>query len=182
VYAYGNISGAHLNPAISLGYALSGAISWAKAATYAGIQLLASLVAVVILRLIVGGDGVGRFGAFWLGNTGVFAGLLTELVLTFILMTAVLNVAVRGKATGHAGAVIGMTVAGCLLAGGLITGASMNPARSIGPAIMNLFSANTLPERATDIIVSQVAYIAGPVGGALLAALVDRILNPSDSA
>ncbi len=180
VYSFGNISGAHLNPAVSFGFALSGAISWGRALAYAGVQVLAGIVAAFVLSLLVGRDQVGRFGAFYLGGTGVFAGLFTELILTFILVTVILKVSTGGKVANTAGIVVGLTLIACILGGSLITGASLNPARTIGPALMNLFSANTPADRAVDIVVHLVAYIAGPILGALLAAVVERYVLPND--
>ncbi len=170
-YAYGHISGTHINPAVTLGVLAAGKIEAGKAAAYIVVQILGGLVAAFTLRWVLGGV-VGGLGATTLaqnlqvGGSTVsitpLVGLVLEAILTFFLVNTVLNAAVSGKAGGHAGLAIGMTLTLAILMGGPLTGGSLNPARSIGPA---LASGNT-----TDLWV----YLVGPVLGAVVAGLLYR--------
>jgi MIP family channel proteins len=171
VYAYGHISGTHINPAVTLGLLAAGKIEAGKAAAYVVVQILGGLVAAFTLRWVLGGV-VGGLGATTLaqglqvGDSTVsitpLIGVVLEAILTFFLVNSVLNAAVSGKAGGHAGLAIGMTLTFAILMGGPLTGASLNPARSIGPA---LASGNT-----TDLWV----YLVGPVLGGVVAGLLYR--------
>lgn len=171
VYAYGHISGTHINPAITLGLLAAGKIEAGKAAAYVVVQVLGGLVAAFTLRWVLGGV-VGGLGATTLaqnlqigGSTVTITplvGVVLEAILTFFLANSVLNAAVSGKAGGHAGLAIGMTLTFAILMGGPLTGGSLNPARSIGPA---LASGNT-----TDLWV----YLVGPVLGGVVAGLLYR--------
>ncbi len=170
-YAYGHISGTHINPAVTLGVLAAGKIEAGKAAAYIVVQILGGLVAAFTLRWVLGGV-VGGLGATTLaqnlqvGGSTVsitpLVGLVLEAILTFFLVNTVLNAAVSGKAGGHAGLAIGMTLTLAILMGGPLTGGSLNPARSIGPA---LASGNT-----TDLWV----YLVGPVLGSVVAGLLYR--------
>ncbi len=171
VYAYGHISGTHINPAVTLGLLAAGKIEAGKAAAYVVVQILGGLVAAFTLRWVLGGV-VGGLGATTLaqglqvGDSTVtitpLIGVVLEAILTFFLANSVLNAAVSGKAGGHAGLAIGLTLTFAILMGGPLTGASLNPARSIGPA---LASGNT-----TDLWV----YLVGPVLGGVVAGLLYR--------
>ncbi|MEP7009726.1 MAG: aquaporin [Acidobacteriota bacterium] len=170
-YAYGHISGTHINPAVTLGVLAAGKIEAGKAAAYIVVQILGGLVAAFTLRWVLGGV-VGGLGATTLsqnlqigGSTVTITpliGLVLEAILTFFLVNTVLNAAVSGKAGAQSGLAIGMTLTLAILMGGPLTGASLNPARSIGPA---LASGNT-----TDLWV----YLVGPVLGAVVAGLLYR--------
>ncbi len=170
-YAYGHISGTHINPAVTLGLLAAGKIDAGKAAAYIVVQILGGLVGAFTLRFVLGGV-VGGLGATTLAQglqigTGTVSitplvGVVLEAILTFFLVNTVLNAAVSGKAGGQAGLAIGMTLVFAILMGGPLTGASLNPARSIGPA---LASGNT-----TDLWV----YLVGPVLGAVVAGLLYR--------
>ena len=124
-----------------------------------------------MLNLILGGNAAAQFGAFSFDATkfnsiGIF---FLEMIMAFLLATVVLQAAVRGKAGNLAGLAIGLTLAGLILGGGAISGASINPARTLGPAIV----AGNLNQ--------VVFYIAGTVIGAALAALVSsQILGMKD--
>ncbi|HXU30895.1 MAG TPA: aquaporin [Thermoanaerobaculia bacterium] len=170
-YAYGHISGTHINPAVTLGLLAAGKIEAGKTAAYVVVQILGGLVAAFTLRWVLGGV-VGGLGATTLaqglqiGDSTVtitpLIGVVLEAILTFFLVNSVLNAAVSGKAGGHAGLAIGFTLTFAILMGGPLTGASLNPARSIGPA---LASGNT-----TDLWV----YLVGPVLGGVVAGLLYR--------
>lgn len=140
VNAFGGISGAHFNPAVTSGFLVTGRIKPGLAFTYVIAQLLGATTAAGICRVVFPADAVAqaRLGiplpAPW-ATTGVV--LTMEFVMTYLLMTAIFGTAVddRGKAVKIGGFGIGLTVAFDILAGGAVTGASMNPARSFGPAL-----------------------------------------------
>lgn len=166
-YALGHWSGAHVNPAITLSVWIKGAIDARDAVAYIATQIIAAVVAAAVLNVILTGQAE-NFGAFSFeagnGSAATAAALLLELILTFCLATVVLQAAVAGKAGNMAGLAIGLTLAGCILAGGAVTGASVNPARTLGPAIV----AGQL---------GQVwVYLVGTLLGGALAALVSRFV------
>jgi len=162
---FGGISGAHVNPAVTFGFLVTRRITPGLAGAYIVSQLLAATTAAGICRTIFPVDVVAAqhlglpLPAPW-ASTGVVLG--TEFVLTYLLMTSVFGTAVdeRGRNVKIAGFGIGLTVAFDILAGGAVTGASMNPARSFGPAL--------------ELMDFQWhwAYWIAPVAGACAAALV----------
>lgn len=172
-YTMGHVSGAHLNPAVTLACAIDGAISWAKAVVYWIVQIVAAIVAAFVLTIILPNQAA-NFGAFSFGDNTTFVGaVLTELILTFLLASMVLQAAVRGRAGNLAGLVIGLTLTACILAGGAITGASLNPARTLGPAIVAALSGASIAQ--------MPAYLIGTLLGAALAAVVQKfVLNPDE--
>jgi len=177
-YSIGKISGAHLNPAVTIAIAIAGGTDWVKAAMYIAVQILAALVAALALNSILlpvaqGSAAVAAasfFGAFSY-NTGVttsIGALFTEAILTFFLAFVVVMGAVYGKAGDFAGLAIGLTLAMAIIGGGGISEASLNPARSIGPAIVAGELGNIW------------IYIIGPILGAAVAAAIARyVLNSS---
>lgn len=171
-YALGHVGGAHFNPAVTIAVAIAGGINWLKALVYIVVQLIAGILAALVLNLILGGAAAAQFGAFSFDPKFNSIGILVlEIVLTFIVATAVLQGAMRGKSGNMAGLVYGLSVAGCILAGGAISGASLNPARTLGPAII----AGNLNQ--------AVFYIVGSVlGGALAAVFSSYVLGMQDVA
>lgn len=155
IYAVGEVSGAHINPAVTVAFWASGRFPGALVGPYALAQVSGALVASGVLRALFP-------DATTLGQT-VPAGtalqsLGLEAVLTFLLMFVILGVAVGAKEVGLlAGVAIGGTVAFEAMMGGPVSGASMNPARSLGPALVAL-----------DLR-SLWVYLVGPTVGALLA-------------
>jgi aquaporin Z len=142
VNVFGGISGAHVNPAVTCGMLVTGRIAAPKAIGYIVAQLVGATVAAAACRGIFPSDivakaklGIPLPGPAWVGVGTI---LVVEFILTFLLLTSVFGTAVdeRGKAVKIGGFGIGLTVAFDILAGGAITGASMNPARSFGPALM----------------------------------------------
>jgi len=134
IYAVGHVSGAHFNPAVSFGFALTRHFPWTRAAAYWIAQGAGALVAAALLRASLG--DVADVGATLpSGSDG--QSFLWEAVLTFFLMFVIMAVATDTRAVGEAAAIaIGGTVALDALFGGPISGASMNPARSFGPALV----------------------------------------------
>src|SRR3954449_10695036 len=133
IYAVGHISGAHFNPAVTLAFALTRHFPWTRALAYWGAQLVGALLAAALLRASLG--DLAHVGAT-LPSGSQGQAFLWELVLTFFLMLVIMAVATDSRAVGEAAAIaIGGTVGLDAMFGGPITGASMNPARSLGPAI-----------------------------------------------
>lgn len=159
-YSYGHISGTHINPAVTLGVWAAGKIDAARAFSYIFFQFLGAILGAALLRWVLAGRA-GNLGATNLADGVTPAvGLVLEALLTFFLVNAVMNAGISGKATIPGGLAIGLTLISCILIGGPLTGASLNPARTLGPAvIMGNF---------TDIWL----YFAGPIVGAVAAGLL----------
>ena len=180
-YSIGNISGCHINPAVSLGVLLSGGMKAKEFAGYVISQCLGALAGSGLLAAIFGlgkvKDMTGGFGSNGLAgvNGNAFAGLLVEIVLTFIFVTAILGV--TSKKANHGsfgGLVIGLTLVVVHILGIGLTGTSVNPARSFGPAVIAAISGNTEP------IAALWVFIVGPMIGAALAAYVYKFLESKD--
>jgi MIP family channel proteins len=143
-YAYGHISGTHINPAVTLGVWAAGKIDAARAGSYIVFQIAGGIVGALVLRWVLGGTGTG-LGMTQLATSldvkgttisiSPLAGVVLEAILTFFLVNQVMNAGISGKATIPGGLAIGLTLVFCILMGGPLTGASLNPARSIGPAV-----------------------------------------------
>ena len=177
-YSIGNISGCHINPAVTLGVYLSGGMDKKDVGGYVIAQCIGALVGSALLAVIfkLGGvkDMTGGLGTNGLAGVGgnAFAGLLVEIVLTFIFVTCILGVT-SGKA-GHGsfgGLVIGLTLTGVHILGIGLTGTSVNPARSIGPAIVAAITGNPAP------LASLWVFVVGPLVGAGLAAYCYKYLE-----
>lgn len=154
IYAFGHISGAHFNPAVTLAFAAGRHFRWRVVPQYWIAQLSGAILASIVLRGMFG--DTARLGAT-LPAGSARQSLLMELILTFFLMLVITAVATDTRAVGQAAAIaIGATVGLDALFGGPVSGASMNPARSLAPALVG----NTW----TD----QWIYVVGPVIGALL--------------
>lgn len=163
IYALGHISGAHFNPAVSIGFAVGRHFPWSRAATYGVAQLAGAILAALALRITLGADADP--GLTQPSGSDLQA-LAWEVLLTFFLMLVITSVATDTRAIGEAAALtIGGSVALGALVGGPISGASMNPARSLGPALV-----------AGDLTAIGI-YLVGPVLGAMGAALAYRYLR-----
>ena len=162
VYAVGDISGAHLNPAVTLGFAAAGRFEAGAVAPYLLAQGLGALAASLTLRALFPAHAT-------LGATrpagGVGQAFGFELLLTLMLMVVILRVSTGGKEKGiTAGIAVGSVIALEALFAGPVCGASMNPARSLAPALVS--------GNAQHLWV----YLVAPTSGALLAVVVDRLL------
>ena len=177
-YCVGNISGCHINPAVSLGVLISGGMSLSDffgyiiaqcAGAFAGSGLLAAIFSLGGVKDMTG--GFGSNGLDRVGNNAL-AGLIVEVVLTFIFVITILGV--TSKKAGHGsfgGLVIGLTLTLVHILGIGLTGTSVNPARSIGPAIVAAIDGNT------DPISCVWVFIIGPLLGAAAAAGVYMYLS-----
>lgn len=135
IYATGHISGAHMNPAVTLGFALARHFPWRRVPAYWAAQLVGAVLASLTLRGLLG--TVAHMGAT-LPSGGVAQSFGFEAAMTFFLMFVIMAVATDVRAVGQAAAIaIGGTVALEAIFGGPISGASMNPARSFGPALVS---------------------------------------------
>ena len=177
-YSIGNISGCHINPAVSLGVLLSGGMSVKDFVGYVVAQCVGALAGAGILAGIfnLGGvkDMTGGFGSNGLAGVGgnALAGLLVEIVLTFIFVIAILGVTSKKQSHGSfGGLVIGLTLVVVHILGIGLTGTSVNPARSFGPAVMAAISGNAAA------LSSLWVFIVGPLVGAALAACVYKVLE-----
>lgn len=165
VYAMGHISGAHFNPAITIGFAVTGHFPWRRVPTYLLSQIVGATAAAFLLKAILG--PVAALGATRLHGISVSAGFLLEALATFFLALVIVSVATDRRAhRSAAGLAIGLSVTMGALFAGPFTGASMNPARSIGPAL------------ASGAWAHLWIYLAAPVVGALLAMVVYEHLRP----
>jgi aquaporin Z len=170
-YAYGHISGTHINPAVTLGVWAAGLIDAGRAVSYVVFQLLGGVLGALALRFVLGGPESG-LGATTLANAAPVGstvvevtpamGLVVEAVLTFFLVNTVLNAGEPNKTNALDGLAVGFTLAFAILMGGPLTGGSLNPARSLGPAI------------AADVYDDLWVYFAGPALGAVAAAALWR--------
>ncbi len=180
-YSIGNISGCHVNPAVSLAVFLTGGINKAQFIFYVLSQCLGAIVGTAILAIIfaLGGvaDMTGSFGANGLAGVSdnFIAGLVVEIVLTFIFVLTILGVTSPKFKHGHMGGlVIGLTLTLVHILGIGLTGTSVNPARSFGPALFATFTGD-----ATSLIQLWV-FIVGPLAGAALAAVCYKFLEKEE--
>lgn len=177
-YSIGNISGCHINPAVSLGMLISKKIDVKDFCGYVISQVLGALAGAGILAVIFNGaniiDMTGGFGANGLAgvNDNAWVGLLVEIILTFIFVISILGVTSDRAKHGHvAGLVIALSLVAVHILGIGLTGTSVNPARSLGPAIAAAMSGNTMA------LGSVWVFIVGPLIGGALAAYTYKALE-----
>ena len=180
-YCVGNISGCHINPAVSLGVLINGGMTAKEFAMYCAAQCLGAFTGSGILALIFNlgavTDMTGGFGSNGLGgvNGSAVAGLIVEIVLTFVFVMTILGV--TSKKANHGsfgGLIIGLTLVLVHILGIGLTGTSVNPARSIGPAIVAAMTGNSAPISCVWV------FIVGPFIGAALAAFLYKFLESDD--
>jgi MIP family channel proteins len=163
IYAVGHISGAHFNPAVSFAFALTRHFPWPRMFAYWAAQLSGAVAAAAILLGSLG-DLANLGATLPSGSDG--QAFLWELILTFFLMFVIMAVATDTRAVGEAAAIaIGGTVGLDAMFGGPITGASMNPARSLGPALVS------------GDLTSIWIYLLAPLVGAALGALAYQLIR-----
>ncbi len=164
VYATGHLSGAHINPAVTLAFTATRHFPAREALVYVSAQLAGAVLGALTL-LAVWPDAPANLGAT-VPSVGIGSALVYELVMTATLMFVIMAVATDTRAVGPAAAIaIGGTVGLDALFGGAITGASMNPARSFGPAL------------ASGEWMDFWIYLVGPVGGAALGAFAYQLVR-----
>jgi aquaporin Z len=165
IYAFSETSGAHVNPAVTIGFALRRVFSLPLTIAYVGAQFAGGFVAASLCLLLFGHDllvlGVSHPGTHFSGPVAA----ATEAVLTFAMMLVILMTAQEQPAVGrHAALAVGFVVAACGFAAGPISGASMNPARTLAPAIL------------AGSVANGWIYVVGPVVGSAIAVVVHAVL------
>jgi aquaporin Z len=172
-FAYGSVSGGHMNPAVTVGVLAAGAMSAGEAAGYIVSQLIGGIAGALCLSVVLGGAATGlgtptlahdlALGATSLTVTPE-SGFMIEALLAFFLVTVVLSTAVAGRAGSLAPLAIGMTLTLNILMGGALTGAPFNPARALGPMV------------ATGNFSDAWLYMTAPIVGAIVAAILHTSL------
>jgi aquaporin Z len=177
-YAFGAVSGCHLNPAVTVGLCTAGRFAWKDLPGYVVAQLVGAVVASAALVALlkgqpqgydpsVGGLAANGFGEHSPGHYGMGSALLAEVLLTFIFVTVILGATSKKAVAGFAGIPIGLTLTLVHLVGIPITNVSVNPARSTGPA---LFVGGWALEQLW-------LFWAAPIAGAVLAGAVGKWLH-----
>ncbi len=171
-YGIGAVSGCHINPAVSLGVVAAGRMSIGEAISYIVAQCAGAIAAALVLMVIATGkadysvaeNGLGQngWGAGYLGEYTMGAAFVFEVVATFLFMVVILGATSASAPAGFAGLAIGLALVVIHLVGINVTGVSVNPARSLGPA---LFAGSTA--------ISQLwLFIVAPIIGAVAAGLL----------
>lgn len=163
-YSIGNISGCHINPAVSIAMLVSGKMSVKDFIGYIVAQFAGATVGAAVLMALVGNsNGLGQNGLFK-GDTVL--SLVIEVILTFVFVLTILGVTSKKGFSGVAGVVIGLTLTLVHIFGIYFTGTSVNPARSFGPALF----------MGGDALTNVWVFIVAPLVGGVLAALVYKFL------
>lgn len=186
-YAIGDVSGCHINPAVSIGCLCAGKMKGKDCVCYIIAQCLGAICAAGVLLFLVLNSNLGPVAQVGLGADGygkasfigisAFGAVITEIILTFVFVLVVLGVTSNSK-TGHMGGiVIGLTLAFVHILGIPITGTSVNPARSIGPALL------LIPYDGGAAASQLWVFILAPIIGGIIAALVWKaVVKPDQDA
>ena len=171
-YAIGGVSGCHINPAVSLSMLLDKRMTLVDFIGYVVAQVIGAIAAAAVLQVLVSAfnvvDLTGGLGANGVaGAGGVVGALVVEIILTFIFILTILSVTANEKMASVAGIVIGLTLTFVHIVGIPLTGTSVNPARSLGPAIF----------AGGDALTHVWVFILAPLIGAVLAVLVYRVIK-----
>ncbi len=172
-YSIGNISGCHVNPAVSIAMLIRKQLSGKDFAGYVIAQLVGAALGCVILGIVFGFDcgfGANQIQAGWEQGT-VGSALLVEIILTFVFVLAIIGVTSKVENTAVSGLVIGLTLTLVHILGIALTGTSVNPARSLMPA---LFAGG-------DALAQVWIFIVGPLVGGALAAVVYSALDKEEA-
>lgn len=167
-YSIGNVSGAHINPAVSFAFAFTGQMTWIEFVKYVIAQILGAIAGSGLLAVIT--ESTEKLGANSY-NGSVWIALLIEVILTFIFVLTILCVTDKRDNSRVAGIVIGLTLTLVHLFGIPFTGTSVNPARSLAPA---LFQGNTPLQQVW-------VFIVAPMVGSLLAALFFKYVTQNNN-
>ncbi|MBR3056790.1 MAG: MIP family channel protein [Clostridiales bacterium] len=167
-YSIGNISGCHINPAVSLAMLINKKLDVKDFLFYVASQLVGAVLGAICLAAFVGVDS--KLGTNALYNGNVWQSFVIELILTFVFVIAILGVTSKTENSSIAGLVIGLTLVLVHILGIGFTGTSVNPARSIGPAIL------VGGDAAKDLWV----FIVAPLMGAAIAALIYKFLSSDE--
>lgn len=145
-YGIGPVSGCHVNPAVSFGVLVAGRMTMSDFVSYVIAQILGALVGAVVLYIILSGKSAGwtgslgqnGWGAGYLGEYNLLSALVFEVVATFLFLVCILGATQKGAPAQFAGLAIGLTLVAIHIVGINVTGVSVNPARSLGPAIVGM--------------------------------------------
>ncbi len=163
IYTLGDVSGAHINPAVTLAFALRGVFSWLRVPVYWAAQFAGAILASTVLWLLFG--NVKDLGAT-LPHYGSVPAFGMEIILTWLLVSVIIGTATKSKLVGpNAGIAVGGTIVLCGLFADPISGASMNPARSLGPMIVS------------GKLDPAWIYVLAPTLGSILAVLTAGLLH-----
>lgn len=176
-FVIGNVSGCHINPAVSLGMLIDKRMDLKDFVGYVISQCLGAIIAIAILAFIINSSNLGGFIATGLGQNGfgsasavgisMVGALVVEIILTFVFVLTVLGSTSNEKIAPFAGLIIGLTLTFVHIMGIPLTGTSVNPARSIGPALFMQGQA-----------LNQLwVFIVGPLIGAVIAAFVYKFIS-----
>jgi aquaporin Z len=168
-YAIGPISGCHINPAVTIGLAVAGRAKWSDVPGYVIAQVVGGIAGAGALLLIVP-SGIGGAANTLQGSYGMSAGFITEALLTMVLVLTVIGSTSKNAPAGLAGIPIGLALAVTNFVAIPVTNASINPARSIGPA---LFSGG-------DGLSQLWLFIVAPIVGGIVAALVYSLIREKE--
>ena len=170
-YLIGPLTGCHINPAVSFGMLLSKRISGKEFCFYVIAQVIGAICAGALLKGLASfyseGDQTGGLGSNGFGTVGMPGAIVVEIILTFIFVLVILGVTADATKGAVAGIVIGLTLTFVHIVGIPLTGTSVNPARSIGPAIF----------AGGDALSQLWVFIVAPLVGAALAALVYKAVT-----
>ena len=169
-YSIGNVSGCHINPAVSISLFVAGKMTSKECIRYIIAQVIGAFVGSLLLALVLGGfDALGANGL--VGSTTIWIALVVEIILTFIFTTTILGVTDK-RENGHVtGIVIGLTLVLVHLFGLPFTGTSVNPARSLAPAVL----------QGGDALSNVWIFIVAPIVGAVLAGLFYKYVLKENS-
>ena len=174
-YGIGPVSGCHVNPAVSFGVLVAGRMTMSDFISYVIAQVLGALAGAVVLYIILsgksagwtGGLGQNGWGAGYLGQYNLLSAFVFEVVATFLFLVCILGVTQKGSPSHFAGLAIGLTLVAIHIVGINVTGVSVNPARSIGPAIVGM---GTNPHALGQVWL----FIVAPLIGAGIAGFLFR--------
>jgi len=174
VYAIGPISGCHINPAITIAMLVAGKISAKDTIGYIVAQVVGAILGSALVMVIAkgmpgytGALGVNGYGDHSPGGFSMQSALISEVVLTFIFLIVIFGATAKNSAAGFAGLAIGLTLVILHLAGIQVDGLSVNPARSLAPAIFV----------GGDALAQVWLFIVAPIAGGILAALVWKMMG-----
>jgi glycerol uptake facilitator protein len=179
VYGLGHISGCHINPAVTLGLAVTGKFPWTRVPAYVGAQLVGATLGAVAILGVLGhkasevGLGVAAYGA----GVGAGQAFVAEFVGTFILVFTVFGVIHRKATAGFAGLAIGLVVFAAIIPVAPATGASINPARTFGPMLIQQLAGGTVAW--SQLPIYLLAELAAGVAAALVYTVMSR--TPADA-
>jgi len=171
VYMGGHVSGAHYNPAVTLGVMMRGKIEGKDAVMYMVFQVIGAMLAALLYYMLNG----ATFAPAPAADINVVKVLVVEAVFTFALVSVVLNVATHSKTEGNSyyGLAIGFTILAAAFAGGGISGGAYNPAVGMGPILIDTIMGG-------GSIGNLWLYLVGPFAGGAVAAMVFKYVNPDE--